>query len=182
MAREWYIIQTFTGYENKIEKHIRTLMADELYSPAILDVHVPTEEVTDLRNGKKYTRKQKLFPGYVLLELDIPQSGWQIPVNAIRRIDGVSCFLGSAKGARPVAISEDEAQTMLCRGGSKAAKARVRQNFFVDEPVRITEGPFGSFTGKVSEVDNDKARLKVLVGVFGRATSVEVEFDQVEKI
>ncbi len=182
MAREWYILQTFTGYENKIEKQIRALMSDDLYSACIFDVQVPVEEVTDIRNGKKYTRKSKLYPGYVLVEMDMPQMGWQVPVNAIRRIDGVSCFLGSAKGVRPNCITAEEASGMLNRAAGRPDKARIRQTFFPEDTVRITSGPFDSFTGTVVEVDATKARLKVLVGIFGRSTSVEVEYDQVEKI
>ncbi len=182
MAKEWYILHTYTGYENKIERQIRVLMGEEPCNQSVFDVRVPTEEVVEIKNGKKKTIQKKFLPGYVLLEMDLPTTGWQLPCSAIRRINGVTGFLGVQDGSRPSPITQEEAREMLNRGTGKGERARVSRTYAIDETVRIIDGPFESFTGTVTEINLERAKLKVMVGIFGRSTPVELDFAQVEKI
>ncbi len=182
MAKEWYILHTYTGYENKIERQIRLLLQDEPFYSTISDVRVPTEEVVEIKNGKKKTVQKKFLPGYVLLEMDLPHSGWQIVCTPIRRINGVTGFLGVREGSRPTPITQEEAREMLNRGAGKGDRARVNRSYAIDETIRIIDGPFESFTGTVTEINLERAKLKVMVGIFGRSTPVELDFAQVEKI
>ena len=184
MAREWYILHTYSGYENKIEKLIRTFMEDPLFAETVLDIKVPTEEVSEVKNGKKKTVTRKFLPGYVLLEMDLEVRDWKEPCSKIKRIEGVSGFVGSMGNQKPNPISSDEAKSILQKTGEiKADKhAKMKQTFEVGESVKIIGGPFDTFSGKIEEVNLEKGKLRVMVGIFGRSTPVELDFTQVEKI
>jgi transcriptional antiterminator NusG len=184
MAKGWYVLHTYTGYENKIEKTIRIMMNDGELGDAVLDVKVPAEEVVEVKDGKKKVSSKKFLPGYILLEMDLPDIGWKTPCSAIRRINGVTGFVGSSPGRKPQPISQEEARSILMKTGEiKGEKgAKPRQSFTVGESVRIIEGPFDSFTGQIEDVNEEKGKLRVMVGIFGRATPVEVDFLQVEKV
>ncbi len=183
MAKSWYIIHTYASYEQKIERTINELITNgELDSSIVTNVKVPMEETIDIRNGKKRTRNNKLLPGYVLLELDLPQLGWKSTCNVIRHIQGVTGFVGTNPNERPRPISNEEVKSILSRAGEiKGEKTvHVTQDFVVGDKVKITEGAFATFEGTVEAIEDDK--LKINVEIFGRATPVELGLLQVEKI
>ncbi|MDA3833839.1 MAG: transcription termination/antitermination protein NusG [Spirochaetales bacterium] len=184
MAKGWYVVHTYSGYENKIEKTIRKLMEDPKIAEAVFDVKVPSEDVVEVKDGKKKVVNKKILPGYILLEMDLPNLGWKYPCSAVRRIQGVTGFVGTLDGSRPQPISDEEARRIFQKTGDIKADKNVRpkQTFFTGEKVNIVDGPFDTFTGTIEGVNAEKAKLKVMVGIFGRATPVEVGFLQVEKI
>lgn len=185
MARSWYILHTYTGYEQKINRTLNTLLAENKLDPAVvLQIKVPTEEVVDVRNGKKHTRNNLILPGYIMIEMDLPQVGWKNTCAQIRRIQGVTGFVGTNPSERPRPISADEAKNLLQAAGElKGEKSvRIKQNFEIGDQVKITEGPFVSFSGAIEDVNAEKNKLRVNVQIFGRATPVEVDILQVEKI
>ena len=185
MSKGWYIVHTYTGYENKIEKTIRQkLEAGELDSSVITEVKVPVEEVVEIKDGKKKSRKNKFLPGYVMLEMDLPDIGWKAICSGIRSIQGVTGFVGTNPNQRPRPISSDEARGILMKCGDiKGEKSvRVVQAYNVGDQVKINEGPFASFSGAIEEIYADKSKLRVMVQIFGRATPVEVDTTQVEKL
>jgi transcriptional antiterminator NusG len=184
MAKGWYVVHTYSGYENKVEKHIRTLMENGTLDDAVTDVKVPAEEVVEVKEGKKKVSTKKFLPGYILLEMDLPDRGWKAVCGQIRKIPGVTGFVGSMRGIKPHPISAEEARGILQKAGEiKTEKTmKPKQSFEIGETVRIIDGPFDTFTGTVEEVNLEKGKLKVMVGIFGRSTPVEVDFNQVEKI
>ncbi len=183
MAKGWYVLHTFTGHENKVEKFIRMLMEDGSLGDAVFDVKVPSEEVVEVRNGKKRTVNKKFLPGYILIEMDLPDRGWKIPCTAIRKIQSVTGFVGTGLNSKPQPISADEAKTILQKTGAIKTERRLqaKQDFQVGEEVRVIEGPFESFKGTIEVVNQEKGKLRVMVGIFGRATPVEVTFSQVDR-
>ena len=185
MARGWYILHTYTGYESKIERTIRLLVdSGDLSSDIVLDIKVPVEEVVEIKEGKKKVSTKKFLPGYIMIELDLPDIGWKGTCSAIRRIQGVTGFVGADPNARPRPISADEAKALLQKSGDiKGEKpTRLKQSFSVGEQVKIIEGSFASFSGTIEEVNLEKSKLKVTVNIFGRDTPVELGLLQVEKI
>ncbi len=186
MTKGWYILHVFSGYEKKIERTIRTLLENgELSSDVVLDVKVPIEEITDIKDGKKRTVKKLLLPGYLMVELDLPDAGWKDVCSSIRRIQGVTGFTGLVNhNEKPRPISTEEAVALLQRSGDiKGEKnVRMKQSYNVGEQVKIIDGPFASFTGSIEEVNMEKSKLRVVVQIFGRATPVEVDLLQVEKV
>ncbi len=184
MAKGWYVHHTYSGYENKVEKFIRKIMEEQPFSEVINDIKVPSEEVVEVKDGKKRVSTKKFLPGYILLEMDLPDHGWKLVTSRIRKIQGVTGFLGSMSGLKPQPISADEAREILQKAGEiKSDKImKPRQTFSAGEMVRIVEGPFETFTGTVEEVNLEKGKLRVSVGIFGRSTPVEVDFLQVEKV
>jgi len=185
MARAWYVLHTYSGYENKVEKTIRKLKEeDSELDAAVLDVKVPAEQVVEVKDGKRKVSTKKFLPGYILVEMDLPDLGWKSICSRIRKIQGVTGFVGSTPNSKPQPISQEEARTILQKSGSiKGDKAlKPKESFTVGESVRIIEGPFDSFTGTVEEVNEEKSKLRVTVGIFGRSTPVEVDFLQVEKV
>ena len=184
MSRNWYILHTYTGYEGKIERTINSLLAKNEIDPnVILDVKVPVEEVVEIKDGKKKTRTNKFLPGYIMLEMDLPEFGWKDTCAALRKIQGVTGFVGTSPNVRPIPITNDEAKNLLQRSGviKGEKQVRVRQSFNVGDVVKINEGPFAGFEGTVKEIFADKEKLNVEVQIFGRATPVELNFMQVEK-
>lgn len=186
MAKSWYIVQTFTGYEQKIEREIhRFIDNNEIDSSVLTDIKVPMEEVTGTtKTGKKTTRHNKLLPGYIMLEMDLPQIGWKATCSKIRSIRGVNGFVGTDPNERPRPISSEEARGILQQTGVIKGErvSRVRQNYDIGDNVKITEGPFATFSGTVEAINVEKNKLSVNVQIFGRVTPVEVDFSQVEKI
>jgi len=185
MAKGWYILHTYSGYEGKIEKTIRSLIENNDLSPdVVLDVKVPVEDVVEVKDGKKKFVTKKFLPGYIMIELDLPDLGWKNTCSVIRRIQGVTGFVGTNSNERPRPISGEEAKALLQKAGEiKGEKApRMKQNFAIGEQVKVIDGPFASFTGTIEEVNLEKNKLRVMVGIFGRATPVEVDLLQVEKV
>ena len=185
MAKGWYILHTYAGYEGRIEKELRSLVErGDIDSSVVLDVRVPQEEVVEIKDGKRRSSHRKILPSYILVEMDLPDVGWKNTCSAIRRINGVTGFVGAAANAKPYPISTEEARSIFQKTGEiKGDKgSRVVHSFAVGESVTITGGPFASFSGTVEEVSPDRGKLRVTVEIFGRATPVEVDLLQVEKI
>ena len=185
MAKSWYIVHTYTGYEKKIERTIRTKLDErELDSNVVTDVKVPEEEIVEIKDGKKKTRKNKFLPGYIMLEMDLPQLGWKNTCSVIRSIQGVTGFVGTNPNEKPRPISNDEAKNILMKTGEiKGDKnVRIKQDYVVGDQVKITAGPFATFSGSVEDINAEQNKLRVLVQIFGRATPVEVDLTQVEKL
>ncbi len=184
MAKGWYVVHTYSGYENKVEKYIRMLIERDVLLGAVFDIKVPSEEVVEVKDGKKKVTSRKFLPGYILLEMDLPDDNWKAVCSEIRKIQGVTGFVGSSRGVKPQPISAEEARSILQKAGEIKSEKHVaaKQTFSLDESVRIVDGPFDTFTGTVEEINLEKGRLRVMVGIFGRATPVEVDFNQVEKI
>lgn len=184
MSKNWYIVHTYTGYENKVERTIHTMLdMKELDAAVVTDVKVPVEEVVEVKDGKKRSRKNKFLPGYIMLELDLPEVGWKTTCSAIRRIQGVTGFVGTNPDVRPRPISAEETKNLLQKSGEiKGEKqVRIKQTYEVGDHVKITDGPFATFSGAIEEVNVEKNKLRVMVQIFGRATPVEVDILQVEK-
>jgi transcriptional antiterminator NusG len=185
MAKGWYILHTYTGYEGKVERAINSLLeTGELSSAVVIGVKVPVEDVVEVKDGKKKFITKKFLPGYIMIEMELPDLGWKDTCSAIRRIQGVTGFVGTKGNERPRSISAEEAKSLLQKTGEiKGEKtARIKQNFSVGEQVKIIEGAFASFTGTIEEVNLEKSKIRVMVGIFGRATPVEVDLLQVEKV
>jgi transcription termination/antitermination protein NusG len=184
MAKGWYVVHTYSGYENKVQKHVRMLVDKGGLKDRIFDVKVPAEEVVEVKDGKKRVTSKKFLPGYILVEMDLPDPGWKETCMAIRAIPGVTGFVGSNRNQKPQSISQEEARSILAKTGEIKADriTKPRQSFSVGEMVRIIDGPFDSFTGNIEEVNTEKGKLRVMVGIFGRSPPVEVDFLQVEKI
>ncbi len=174
---KWYIIHTSSGFERKVKESIEArLRADERLGGKIGKVLIPTESVTEVRGGKKYTSERMFYPGYVLVEMDMDDNVWHV-VKSTPRVTG---FVGT--GQQPTPLSEEEVQQIVYRVADSREKPKLKVKFEKNESVRITEGPFASFTGMVDEVNEDRETLKVMVTIFGRSTPVELEFGQVEKV
>src|SRR5919108_2651306 len=180
----WYIIHTYSGFEKKVRESLQSRVQAFGLQEKIGRIVIPTETVTQVRAGKKYTSEQMFYPGYVLVELDLTgfNSGgegdqvWHV-VKSPPRVTG---FLGA--GQQPTPLSEDEVNQIVYRTVSAKDKPRMKVKFEKNEAVRITDGPFANFNGVVDEVNEDRATLKVMVTIFGRATPVELEFGQVDKV
>jgi len=185
MSKQWYILHTYTGYEGKIERTLHSMLeAKEIDDTVLTNVKVPVEEVVEIKDGKKRSRKNKFLPGYIMLEMDLPDLGWKAICSQIRRIQGVTGFVGTNPNVRPRPITVDEAKNLLLKSGEiKGEKqVHVKQSFAVGDQVKITDGPFATFSGTIEEVNPEKDRLRVMVQIFGRATPVEVSLLQAEKI
>jgi transcriptional antiterminator NusG len=187
MAAGWYVLHTYSGYENKIEKSIRIMLdSGELDKNVVRDVKIPCEEVVEVKDGKKRTQTKKFLPGYILIELDFPEGdlGWKVPCTKIKKIQGVTGFVGTPADRKPQPLSGDEVRIILQKAGEIKGErtTRTRQSFTAGEQVKIIDGPFESFAGTIEEVNHEKNKLKVMVGIFGRNTPVEVDILQVEKV
>ncbi|MDR0637139.1 MAG: transcription termination/antitermination protein NusG [Treponema sp.] len=185
MAASWYILHTYSGYENKIEKTIRTMIENqELDREVVQDIKVLSEDVVEVKDGKKRTTTKKFLPGYILVSMDLPDLAWKVPISKIKRIEGVTGFLGVTTDKKPRPISANEARSILQKSGEIKGErpVRARQTFSAGEPVKIIDGPFESFSGVIEEVNQERNKLKVMVGIFGRSTPVEVDLLQVEKL
>jgi transcriptional antiterminator NusG len=173
--RKWFIIHTYSGFENKVKESLQTRADAFGFADKIGQILIPTEEVVELRNGKKVTSKRLVYPGYVLVEMEMNDELW----HAVKNTPRVTGFVGG--GNSPVPLSADEVNQILYRQASSAERPRPKLTFEKNDPVRIVDGPFANFSGKVDEVNTERGTLRVLVTIFGRATPVELEFLQVEK-
>jgi transcriptional antiterminator NusG len=187
MAKSWYVLHTYSGYENKVEKSILNLVENESLDEYIFQVKVPSEEVAEVRDGKKRVQKKKYFPGYILLEMNIPDEPeyeWKHLLTLIQKLPGVTGFVGSGRNKKPVPLSSDDVKNVLQRMGEIKGEKPIspRMMFTVGESVKVVDGPFKSFTGTVEDINQEKGKIKVRVEIFGRSTPVELDFLQVEKI
>ncbi len=178
MAFRWYIIQAHSGFEKKVAQSIREQAAQKNITSLIEEVVVPVEEVTEVRRGKKVAAERKFFPGYVMVKMELTDETWHMVKNTAK----VTGFLGGGGKGKPVPISEKEADAIFAQVREGVAKPKSSITFQIGENVKITEGPFESFVGQVEGVDDEKSRVKVSVSIFGRATPVDLEFGQVEKV
>ena len=179
----WYVIHAYSGMEKAVEKNIRERIAQSGMDLKFGRILVPTEDVVEVKNGKKRTTERKFFPGYVLIEMSMDVETWHL----VKQTNKVTGFIGESKGKAisdkrlPAAITEAEVQKILGQIQVGADKPRHRVEFEVGEYVRVKEGPFAEFNGSVEEVNYEKNRVRVAVTIFGRSTPVELEFNQIEK-
>lgn len=175
-SKNWYIIHTYSGFENKVAESLRGRALAFGFNERLGQILIPTEEVFELRNGKKVTSKRLLYPGYVLVEMEMDDELW----HAVKDTPRVTGFVGG--GNNPVPLTADEVNSILYRQSNVGDRPKPKLTFERNETVRITEGPFTNFSGKVDEINADKNTLRVMVTIFGRSTPVELDFEQVEKI
>jgi len=175
-TKKWFIVHTYSGFEQKVAESLRSRAQAFGFDDKIGQILIPTEEVVELRGGKKVTSKRLVYPGYVLVQMEMNDELW----HAVKATPRVTGFVGG--GTNPVPLSADEVNQILYRQATSAERPRPKMNFEKNETVRIIDGPFANFQGKVDEVNPERNTLRVLVTIFGRATPVELDFLQVEKI
>ena len=176
MEKKWYVVHTYSGYENKVKLAIEELIKKQTLMEKVSRVLVPSENVTSLRKGVKVTTSRKFFPGYVLVEMEMDDETWHI----IKNIPKVTGFLGDSKN--PSSLRKDEVEKILNQSSTGTSKSKLKDRFTKGEVVRVVDGPFENFSGVIEEVNMEKEKIKVMVSIFGRSTPVEFEFLQVEKI
>ena len=175
MTTRWYIVHAYSNFEKKVAESIREQAAQRGLADKFEEVLVPTEQVIEVRRGRKINSERKFFPGYVLVKMDLTDDTWHLVKDTAK----VSGFLGAR---RPVPISEQEAGRILQQVQEGIERPKPSVTYEVGEKVRVCDGPFNSFNGEIEEVDEERSRLKVAVSIFGRATPVELEYAQVEKL
>ena len=177
---KWFVIHSYAGYENKVKSNLESRIASMNMEESIFEVVIPMEDVVEFKNGKKQVVSKKVFPGYLLVRLELDDSSWSV----VRNTPGVTGFVGS----RPVPpLSRKEVEGILQvkpedGDGTSTRKSRPRLEYEVGESVRVREGPFADFSGTIAEINEDQLKLKVLVNIFGRETPVELDFAQVAKL
>ncbi len=174
MEKQWFVIHTYSGYENKVKANLEKRVESMNMEDKIFRIMVPVEDEIQVKDGKKKTLKRKVFPGYVLVEMNMTDDSWFV----VRNTPGVTGFVGT--GAKPVPLHEAEINQILKQMGVEEPKARI--DVEVGETIRVTSGPFENFIGNVDEINTEKAKIRVLVSMFGRETPIELEFHQVEKL
>ncbi len=176
MDARWYVVNVHSGCEKKVAQSIKEQAVIKKMEDRIFDVLIPTEEVVEVKKGAKVTSERKFFPGYILVKMIMSDDAWHL----IKNNPNVSGFLGSRN--KPYPITEAEVQRIMTQIQEGVERPREVVNFEIGEQVRVCDGPFASFVGLVEDVDTEKARVKVSVSIFGRATPVELEYSQVEKV
>jgi len=174
--KHWYIIHAYSGFEQKVAESLRTRSQAFGFADRVGQILIPTEEVIELRNGKKVTSKRLLYPGYVLVEMEMDDELW----HAVKSTPRVTGFVGG--GTKPVPLTADEVNSVLYRQATSKERPRPKMSFEKGEMVKIVDGPFTNFSGKVDEVNSERNTLRVMVTIFGRSTPVELDFLQVEKL
>ena len=176
MANRWYVLHVYSGFEKKVATAIREQAEQKQLADRFEEILVPTEEVVEVRRGAKVSSERKFFPGYVLVKMDMDDETWHLVRNTAK----VTGFLGGR--GKPSPISDAEAARILHQVQEGIERPKPSITFEIGEQVRVCDGPFTSFNGTVEDVDEEKARVKVAVSIFGRATPVELEYAQVEKV
>jgi transcription termination/antitermination protein NusG len=174
--RAWYVIHTYSGYENKVRSHLEARIVSMDMRNKIFRVIVPMEEEVEIKQGQRRTVQRKVFPGYVLVEMIMSDEAWYV----VRNTPGVTSFVGS--GTRPVHLQDDEVRTILKQVTKETDKPKAKVSFTKGQSVRVIDGPFTEFIGTVSDINMDRNKVTVLVSFFGRETPVVLDFLQVEKI
>ena len=176
MNHKWYVIHTLTGQEDKVKASIDNKMQEELFKDKVFQILIPTEQVSEVKDGKKRISQRKFFPGYVLVEMDLDDDLWYV----IRNIPGVTGFIGTK--TKPIPLQDSEVKHIIKQTEERKEKPTPKVIFEKGDSVKIIEGPFINFSGTGEEVNPDKGKVKVMVSIFGRATPVEMEYWQVEKL
>ena len=176
MAMRWYVVHVYSGFEKKVAESIREQVRQKDMEDHFEEILVPTEEVVEMRRGQKFNAERKFFPGYVLVKMDVSDESWHLVKNTPK----VTGFLGNR--GRPSPITEAEADRILRQVKEGVERPKPSIIFEIGEQVRVSDGPFTSFNGLIEEVDEERSRVKVAVSIFGRATPVELEYAQVEKL
>lgn len=176
MDKNWYVVHTYSGYENKVKTNLEKRVDSMEMTDKIFRILVPMEETTEVKDGKRQTKNKKVFPGYVLAEMVMTDDSWYV----VRNTPGVTGFVGSAgAGSKPTPLLPDEVDHILKQMGLKEKKVEV--DLELKEEVKVKEGPFADFIGTIEEIEPEKEKVKVHVNMFGRETPVELDFDQIEK-
>ncbi|MFZ4454377.1 transcription termination/antitermination protein NusG [Salibacterium aidingense] len=177
MEMNWYVVHTYSGYENKVKTNLEKRVESMEMTDKIFRVLVPVEEETEVKNGKTKEVMRKIFPGYVIVEMVMTDDSWYV----VRNTPGVTGFVGSTgAGSKPTPLLPEEVEHILRQSGEQEPKAETE--FDLKESVKVKEGPFADFTGTIEDINAEKQKVKVHVNMFGRETPVELEFTQVEKI
>ncbi|HWL04553.1 MAG TPA: transcription termination/antitermination protein NusG [Xanthobacteraceae bacterium] len=176
MTKRWYIVQAYSNFEKKVAESLREQARQRNLSDLFDEIIVPTEKVVEVRRGRKVETERKFFPGYVLVKMDLTDEAFHL----IKNTPKVTGFLGADN--KPMPISENEAMRIMHQVQEGVDRPKPTISFEVGEQVKVADGPFASFSGTVEEVDEARSRLKVAVSIFGRATPVELEFGQVDKV
>jgi transcription termination/antitermination protein NusG len=174
---DWYVVHTYAGYENKVKTNLESRIHTMQMEGKIFNVHIPMEDVMEIKNGKKQVVQKKVFPGYLLVKMVYDNDSWYV----VRNTPGVTGFVSAGTGSKPTPLSRREVEKILIVK-KEEAKPQMRLGFEVDDVVRIISGPFADFNGTISEINAEQAKLKVLVNIFDRETPVELGFDQVSKV
>ena len=170
----WYAINTYSGHENKVKQNLEHRVATMGQKRSVKQVVVPTEQVSELKDGQRISVEKRTMPGYVLVNMEMTDDAW----NLVKNTPGVTGFVGSRN--KPVPLSQPEVDRLLHR--ETAERPRARAQFTIGETVKVISGPLSDFSGEIAEINEDAAKLKVLVSIFGRETPVEVGYDQVKKV
>lgn len=174
MAKRWYVIHTYSGYENKVKTNLEHRISSMDVENKIFQVVIPTEEIMEIKAGKKQVTQKKVFPGYILVNMELDDDSWYV----VRNTPGVTGFVGS--NTKPVPLSSDEVDRIIHR--AVAGKPKPKTEFTEGQSIKVISGPLADFTGTISEINLDQNKLKVLVSIFGRETPVELSFSQVAKL
>lgn len=177
MSKRWYVVHAYSGMEKSVGRALQERIDRSGMKEAFGQILVPTEEVVEMRNGQRRTSERRFFPGYVLIEMEMNDDTWHL----VKNTNKVTGFVGGS-GNRPAPISEREVEKILSQMAEGVEKPRPKILFEIGETIRVADGPFADFNGHVEEVNYEKSRLRVSVTIFGRATPVELEFGQVEKV
>ncbi len=174
MVKSWYVVHTYSGYEDKVKTNLEHRISSMDMGNKIFDVVVPTEDVVEIKGGKKIFSQKKVFPGYIIVQMEMNDDSWYV----VRNTPGVTGFVGSS--GRPVPLSKNEVDRILKKTGFE--KPKPKTEFVEGQTVKVKTGPLADFTGVISEINLDQSKLKVLVSIFGRETPVELNFNQVAKL
>jgi transcriptional antiterminator NusG len=174
---DWYVVHTYSGYENKVKANLESRIHTMQMEGKIFGVHIPMEDVMEIKSGKKQVVKKKQFPGYLLVRMIYDNDSWYV----VRNTPGVTGFVSAGTGTKPTPLSKHEVEKILAVK-KEEVRPQVRLGFEEGDVVRITSGPFADFNGTINEINPDQAKLKVLVNIFDRETPVELSFDQVSKV
>lgn len=174
MEKLWYVIHTYSGYENKVKANLERRVESMAMEDKIFRILVPTEEEMEIRDGKRKITKKKIFPGYVIVEMVLTDDSWYV----VRNTPGVTGFVGS--GSKPIPLQEKETKLILHQMGFEEPRTKI--DFEVGESIKVVRGPFENFSGIIEEIHPEKGKIKVKVSMFGRETPVELDYHQVEKL
>lgn len=174
MEKLWYVVHTYSGYENKVKANLEKRIESMNMEEKIFRILVPMEDEIEMKDGKKKISKRKIFPGYVLVEMFMTDDSWYV----VRNTPGVTGFVGS--GSKPIPLDEGEARQIIRQLGGEEMRTRV--HFSMGENVRVISGPFENFIGAIDDINMEKAKIRVIISMFGRETPIELDFTQVEKI